>query len=66
MYVYNVVIYVGMYLTDLTFLDLGRKKNGSMSTPTTPVSKFADYTKRSSPITNIQAQVSIFMCLCVC
>ena len=55
-----------MYLTDLTFLDLGRKKNGSMSTPTTPVSKFADYTKRSSPITNIQAQVSIFMCLCVC
>ena len=65
MYVYNVVCIVGMYLTDLTFLDLGRKKNGSMSTPTTPVSKFADYNKRTSPIANIQAQVSIFI-TCEC
>ena len=61
MYLYNAVIHVGMYLTDLTFLDLGRKKNGSVSTPTTPVSKFAEYNKRTSPITNIQAQVSVFI-----
>ena len=50
--------YIGMYLTDLTFLDLGRKKNGTFSTPTTPVSKFADYSRRTPPSSNIQAQVS--------
>jgi len=55
------VLYLGMYLTDLTFLDLGRKKNGSLSTPTTPVSKFADYNKRTPPITSIQAQVRLFI-----
>lgn len=50
-----------MYLTDLTFLDLGRKKNGLLFTSITPVSKFADYNKRTSPITNIQAQVRLFI-----
>ena len=60
----RVCVCVGMYLTDLTFLDLGRKKNGTISTPTTPVCKFADYNKRTTPVTNIQAQVSLFI-LCL-
>jgi len=44
---------LGMYLTDLTFLNLNRKKNGSISTPTTPVGKCPRL-----PITSVQGQVS--------
>ncbi|XP_065919067.1 ras-specific guanine nucleotide-releasing factor RalGPS2-like isoform X2 [Dysidea avara] len=44
--------YLGMYLTDLTFLNLSRKKNGSISTPTTPVGKCPRLT-----ITSIQGQI---------
>jgi len=44
---------LGMYLTDLTFLTLSRKKNGSVSTPTTPVGKCPRL-----PITTAQGQVS--------
>ena len=55
-----------MYLTDLTFLDLRRKKNGTLSTPTTPVSKFVDYSRRTPPISNIQAQVNLCVSICTC
>lgn len=50
-----------MYLTDLTFLDLRRKKNGTISTPATPVSKFSDYNRQTPPLSNIQAQVSLYV-----
>ena len=53
------VMYIGMYLTDLTFLDLRHKKNDTLSTPITPVSRFADNSRHTPPISNIQAQVKL-------
>jgi len=54
--IYN-FLYLGMYLTDLTFLNFNRKKNGSVSTPSTPIGKCPRLS-----ITTVQGQVSDIKC----